>query len=175
MKIYLADLKKEQGRIVNYHFLANSEKIERQDEDFSLKELTTFNVAAVFTENVLTLTGNFKSKVELPCSRCLDSFTLCLEGDIQEKFKEDSLIEEEDEGIFSEEKLPEEVLNGEAFNLDDILRENLILALPLKPLCFQECRGLCPVCGENLNVNTCDCEREVIDPRLEDLKKFYEK
>jgi len=174
VKIYLADFKKEQGNTINYHFLVSSGNIDLQDEDFSLKELIAFNVAVIFTENALTLMGNFKTKVELPCSRCLESFILHLEGDIQEKFKELSSIEEQEEVIL-EEQLPEEFLNGEPFNLDSILRDNLILTLPLKPLCSEECRGLCPVCGENLNVNTCNCEKEVIDPRLEDLKKFFEK
>ena len=174
MKIYLADLQKEQGSIVYYHFLVDSGNIELQGENFSLRELITFNIAASFTGRALTIIGNFKTKVELPCSRCLEVFTLPLEGNIREKFKEYPSMEEPEES-FLEEHLPEEFMSGEPFYLNNILRDNLILSLPLKPLCFEECRGLCTVCGENLNVATCGCQKEIIDPRLEGLKKFFEK
>jgi len=59
---------------------------------------------------------------------------------------------------------------GDAIDLDQLIREQLYLALPMKPLCTETCRGLCPLCGINLNRSACACERTWDDPRLAVLK-----
>jgi len=50
------------------------------------------------------------------------------------------------------------------------MREQFFLALPMKPLCREDCKGLCPVCGINRNRETCTCQSEWVDPRLEPLR-----
>jgi uncharacterized protein len=57
-------------------------------------------------------------------------------------------------------------------DLNELIREQFYLALPMKPLCTEECRGLCPQCGANLNTDTCDCATEWVDPRLAALKNI---
>ncbi len=59
------------------------------------------------------------------------------------------------------------------FNLDELIREDILLSLPTKILCRDDCKGLCPYCGTNLNEKQCDCKKP-IDPRLEALKQFLE-
>lgn len=59
------------------------------------------------------------------------------------------------------------------FNLNELIREDILLSLPTKILCSDGCKGLCPYCGTNLNEEQCDCKKP-IDPRLEALKKFLE-
>lgn len=63
------------------------------------------------------------------------------------------------------EDLEEYFYEGETIDLEEILREQLLLALPMYPRCAKSCRGLCPVCGVNLNEQNCSCEREEVDPR----------
>ena len=75
-----------------------------------------------------------------------------------------------DEMELSKEDLEECFYEGDVIDLDEILREQIILALPMYPRCKEECRGLCPVCGVDLNKETCDCQREDVDPRLAVLK-----
>jgi uncharacterized protein len=70
----------------------------------------------------------------------------------------------------SKEDLEECYYSGDMIDLDEILREQIILALPMYPRCVEECRGLCPVCGVDLNKETCDCQRDEVDPRLAVLK-----
>ena len=55
-------------------------------------------------------------------------------------------------------------------DLNELMREQFYLALPMKPLCRDECKGLCAVCGKNLNRETCDCKREWDDPRMAALR-----
>ena len=61
---------------------------------------------------------------------------------------------------------------NEEIDLGHLMREQFCLSLPMKPLCQQDCRGLCPVCGTNLNRSGCDCKREWEDPRLAALRKL---
>jgi uncharacterized protein len=60
-------------------------------------------------------------------------------------------------------------------DLAHMLREQFYLAMPMRPLCREDCRGLCPQCGTNLNVDSCGCTRERHDPRFDGLRTLIEK
>lgn len=62
--------------------------------------------------------------------------------------------------------------DGEAIVLDDLVRDTLLVAEPLRELCKSDCKGLCPVCGQNLNEGQCDCDTFVPDPRLAALESL---
>ncbi len=73
-------------------------------------------------------------------------------------------------GSFEPVEADEEVYTGKVIDLDPILREQVLLALPGYPICREGCKGLCPVCGANLNERECGCDRRVPDPRWDGLK-----
>ncbi len=75
-----------------------------------------------------------------------------------------------EDGELTAENPDEYFLEGDTFGLDDLLREQIILALPMFPKCAEDCQGLCPVCGVDLNTQSCHCERDDVDPRWEKLK-----
>lgn len=70
----------------------------------------------------------------------------------------------------------EEILlvENEQLDLDQLVISDIILNLPMKHLCDENCKGLCPVCGKNLNEGNCDCDRQKIDPRLKTLQDFFD-
>ena len=76
-------------------------------------------------------------------------------------------LENEDDDRFIE-------VPGDKLDLDGLAREDILLELPTKFLCREDCRGICPVCGKNLNEGPCGCKAESVDPRLEVLKKFIQ-
>jgi len=78
----------------------------------------------------------------------------------------------EGEKEVEEEDLSTAFYDDQKIDLAQLMREQFYLALPMKPLCGDGCRGLCPVCGTNLNRGTCDCNREWEDPRLAVLKNI---
>jgi uncharacterized metal-binding protein YceD (DUF177 family) len=90
---------------------------------------------------------------ETACDRCLDPVVLLQDGSIEEVFGPDEALDERP------------VVEG-LLDLGPLLAELLVLEEPVKVLCSAECRGLCPVCGQNRNHGTCSCETETIDPRL---------
>lgn len=180
MKIYLSDLEKNKGIFVNYHFLVNPQALSIGEESFVIKELVSLNISASFTGRELIIKGNLKTRIGIHCSRCLDFFTLLLEGEFYEKFLHPSFMDTDQgegvrdgEGTIIEGVIPKEFMEGEAFHLHKILRDNLVLSLPLKPLCLENCKGLCVNCGENLNHRDCGCKVESIDPRMEGLKNYF--
>lgn len=98
------------------------------------------------------------------CGRCLESFTkdgtAVLTGQLIKK-EENQLEDEIEDAIYYE---------GDEVSLKDDIINAIILSLPMKPLCSENCKGICPHCGANLNVEKCNCEEENIDPRLAILK-----
>ena len=100
------------------------------------------------------------------CVRCLTDFQQPLEIEFSElyAFRPDSVTES---GLF----VPEDG----RLNLAPLIREEMLLSVPISPVCLPDCKGLCPVCGENLNETTCNHEEEVTDPRLAVLKSLLDK
>lgn len=99
------------------------------------------------------------------CVRCLTDFQLPLEIDFTElyAFSKKSTTE-------SELTLPEDA----HINLRPLIREYMLLDIPIKPLCSPDCKGLCPICGENLNEHQCDHGPDTFDPRLSVLRSLLD-
>ena len=101
------------------------------------------------------------------CDRCLDEFDQLLEGFFQLYYSKSIRHEIDDDDeyrVLSE--------TAEEIDIKDSVIESLLLSIPMKHLCYNECRGLCPTCGANLNYEKCNCEKEKIDPRWEKLKNL---
>jgi len=107
------------------------------------------------------------TRVRLECTRCLAPFVLLLERDVQEMFYPEAL-----RGQVSEEGDVVSYFSGDTLDLSEPIRENLQLALPMKRLCREACRGLCPVCGQNRNEGDCGCRPQLVDPRWSALARW---
>ena len=97
------------------------------------------------------------------CSRCLADTEKKLDFKIEEVFSKTELENENDDVI---------ILNSNEIDLKEITEHALCCALPITCLCSDDCKGLCPVCGCDLNSENCSCETDDIDPRLAALKDF---
>ena len=116
------------------------------------------------------LAGGVRTTLELSCSRCLEGFTLPLEALFDLRYQPHAANTGEGEREIEEDDLTTAFYEDETIDLGQVMREQFYLALPMKPLCREDCRGLCPDCGTNLNRETCGCTREWEDPRLAVLK-----
>lgn len=118
--------------------------------------------------------------LSVPCGRCLQPVELDAPVDFEltlvpaDEYVDEPRGEKDEAskagGSFEPEEADEEVYSGKVIDLDPILREQILLALPGYPVCKDECKGLCPVCGANLNDRECGCDRHVPDPRWAGLK-----
>ncbi|WDV47658.1 DUF177 domain-containing protein [Clostridiaceae bacterium M8S5] len=113
----------------------------------------------------ICIIGNIQYKCGDVCDRCLETF----KREVQEKFSGQIIEKSEDEDIY------ENIIffhESGKINIADIARAVILYNLPMKSLCKQDCKGICPKCGQNLNTVQCDCDIEDIDPRLSELKNF---
>ena len=116
------------------------------------------------------LVGNARTELELACSRCLDPFRLPVDATFDLRYLPASEVATESEREVADEDFETSYYRDDQINLNELLREQFYLALPMKPLCTEDCRGLCPQCGTNLNTGSCTCTTAWEDPRLAPLK-----
>lgn len=112
----------------------------------------------------LTLTVRYT--VSMPCDRCGAQTTRTYDRQFPHLVVRE-LAEEEDDGDYV-------VTEDDRLDLSELVREDVLLDLPTKYLCREDCRGLCPKCGRNLNEGDCGCDRREIDPRLAALAGLLE-
>lgn len=116
------------------------------------------------------LQGHLSATVEASCARCLKPVTLPLAAELSERFVGAVSWRDEEQHELREEDLNLAVFDGEAIELDDLVREEILLAAPAQILCREDCRGLCVTCGADRNLNSCDCETLDLDLRWGALK-----
>lgn len=116
------------------------------------------------------LVGTTQTTLELPCSRCLEPFTWPVDSSFDLRYHPHAQNTGEGDREIEEDDLTTTFYEHETIDLGQLMREQFYLALPMKPLCGESCRGLCVHCGTNLNRDTCECKPEWQDPRLAVLK-----
>jgi uncharacterized protein len=116
------------------------------------------------------LKGRVAGEIELDCSRCLEPFTLPISTEFDLRYVPRTENTGEGEQEVEEDDLTTAFYSDEQIDLGHLIMEQFQLALPMKPLCKESCKGLCPQCGTNLNTGTCDCSQKWEDPRLAALR-----
>jgi uncharacterized protein len=120
------------------------------------------------------LEGAARTELELTCSRCLEPFRMPIDAAFDVRYLPASDGEGDSEREVGEEDLDTSVYRDDQIDLNEVLREQFYLALPMKPLCREDCAGLCPQCGTNRNTGTCSCAPDDVDPRLAPLRGLKE-
>ena len=118
------------------------------------------------------LAGTTKTELELMCSRCLEPFRLAVDAPFDIRYLPASAASTEPEREVEDEDLETSYYRDDQIDLNELLREQFYLALPMKPLCQEDCKGLCAQCGTNLNAGQCDCAPVWEDPRLAGLREL---
>lgn len=116
--------------------------------------------------------GRVVTGLELTCSRCLEGFRLPVDAAFDLLYTPEQENVGEGEIEVGDDDLSTAFYRDQTIDLGGLMREQFLLALPMKPLCSDTCRGLCPACGTNWNSGVCSCSRQWTDPRLEELKTF---
>ncbi len=120
----------------------------------------------------LLISGTFSNQVQLVCGRCLEQFRFEAQDRFQVYCQIPTPGQPAEEYELADDELDVTYLEEGRINTDHLLRENILLSLPVQPLCHEDCRGLCPRCGANLNLGTCSCTQTHGDPRLQVLRKL---
>jgi len=118
----------------------------------------------------IRLRGRLSAGLELQCARCLEPLRQDVKRDFELLYRPLGADAGRDELSVTDAEAEIGYYQGEGLLLEDVLREQVLLALPLKVTCREDCKGLCPQCGKNLNQEQCSCSTEVEDPRWAALK-----
>lgn len=118
------------------------------------------------------LVGHVQTRLELPCSRCLEPFETPVDAPFNLRYQPHAENTGEGEREIAEDDLTTAFYEHDEIDLGQLMREQFFLSLPMKPLCREECRGLCSVCGTNLNRGACGCTHAWEDPRLAALREL---
>lgn len=147
---------------------------EGRSGDFRVIAPVVLRFTAYKDKDRFRLVGTVSTVLELTCSRCVEPFPLPVESAFDVRYLPHSENAGEEREV-EEDDLSDGFYRDERIELGQLMEEQFYLALPMKPLCRQDCNGLCASCGANLNVETCDCQVRWVDPRLAGLKALMKR
>jgi uncharacterized protein len=142
------------------------------DADFRVASPVKLSFEIHKDKSTFRLVGHTETTLEVPCSRCLEAMQLPVDAAFDLRYQPHATNAGEGEREIEEDDLTTAFYKNDEIDLEQLMREQFYLALPMKPLCSDECKGLCSMCGTNLNRAACDCKREFDDPRFAALKEF---
>jgi uncharacterized protein len=170
MHYNVAQLLKEPTGAIRHYWL--DEDVAGIDPMLVLTQRLQGDIFMLRTVKGILVTGNLVTRIETQCSRCLELVDIPLEINLEEEFQptvdvitgQRLPMEEEDQALWID--------AHHILDLTEVIRQNLLLASPLHPLCRESCAGICPQCGQNLNEGPCGCASTEIDPRWSILASF---
>lgn len=161
MIINVFSVKRDVGAVQKYHFSVSSLST-------GTVTYTDLDISGEILNNgaVLEVKGQILGQAQFVCGRCLEAYLAKVEIPFQEDFKEGT-----------PESSPEADLSwyqGDSIDMTEMVTEKLIFSEPFKQVCRDDCRGLCSTCGKNLNMETCSCTTEFLNPNFAVLQKLLE-
>ena len=153
-----------------------AEEVDLEDEGARLVADAAVRGSASRKGEEVRLRGEVRTEVELLCDRCLGPSRTPLAVEFDASFipQEAEAAKAENVELLSED-LGLSAYDGEAVDLDELVREQILLGLPSRRLCKEDCEGLCPKCGADLNAGRCSCEQGEVDPRWSALAGLKDK
>jgi len=149
-------------------------EVARAGDDFHAVSPVNLTVDVRKDGQKIRLAGRVEGAVQIECGRCLEPFTIPVDEKFDTLLLPSSANTGESEQQVEADDLGVAYYKDDQIDLGEVIREQLYLAMPMKPLCREDCLGLCPVCGSNKNRETCECRPQWVDPRLEPLRKLRE-
>lgn len=163
MRVNISNIAKTHGASLEIKFNEVVPGLEALDEGYIFDSPVNLEGRLANFGGMLKLKGVLNTLYTAKCFRCLKSMQCKIDVEINEDF-----IESEKAGV--DEAYTYE---GNFLELDKAVKDNIILNLPVRQLCTEDCKGLCPQCGCDLNENKCECKDENINPQMEVLKNFF--
>jgi uncharacterized protein len=175
MRVGVMDIKQAPGMHKDVPVQIQLDPVEIGGQEIRFDEPFTGRAEIWNSGENLLVRAKLAGEAQVPCSRCLTTFSIGFKVSFDEQFVEGLPDEDDDEAEALEERTVT-YYEGDEIDLTESLRDNVLLELPMKPLCRVDCKGLCPYCGEDKNLVGCDCKETVdVDPRLVAFKDLLRK
>jgi uncharacterized protein len=163
MKVDISNILKVNGATLEFEVEEVLEGLSGLEDGFTFDTPVKLNCRFTNKVGIVEMEGHFRVGYTTKCSRCLKDVKSLVEADLKEEFAEEGQLKNDDCYIYA----------NKAIVLDKVLKDNIILNLPVKQMCSEDCKGLCLECGVDLNNERCSCSKEELDPRMEALKDFF--
>ncbi len=132
-------------------------------------------IQMIRTADGILVTGTLRVSVELTCSRCAELFSTALQFKLEEEFRPTiDIVTGAALPLTVDDEPATQIDEHHIIDLTEVVRQDLLLAIPPSPVCRSKCAGLCPTCGKNWNEGRCDCTHDELDPRLQVLKQLLD-
>ena len=136
---------------------------------FKIKKIDPLHLRIDFLEDKkLLIKGETKVTVVIPCDRCLEDvdteLDLSFENNVKPGVSDPDVDDESDEANY---------IDGYHLDVEQLLYNEILIGWPAKVLCSEDCKGICSVCGQNLNYGSCDCEDTSLDPRMSVIRDVF--
>jgi uncharacterized protein len=168
----LFDLARTRGGVDRISRHDPAEVFDLTGEEFRLVAPVDFTADVTRDGKKARLAGQMGTRVELPCSRCLEPYQTPVSASFDLLFLPATEQVGKPEGEINDEDVGVSFYTDDQIDLAEVIREQIFLSLPMKPLCREDCQGLCPVCGINRNNGSCSCQFEWVDPRMDALRRL---
>jgi uncharacterized protein len=169
MRIELTNLEDGGG---NFAHVYHPEELDLLDERVWLAGPASVKGVVRRIGGKVVVIGNAEAPARVECDRCLKPVEFAVSTDFSVDYITGRDYESTNVVELTEDEMSLSVFDGESIDVDEIVREQVLLAVPARALCQQDCKGICPTCGADRNAATCDCEASEIDPRWAALKKL---
>ncbi len=163
MRINISDISKNHGASLNVEIHEVLPELKSVQEEYTFDEPIDFKGRLVNYSGILKLSGNLNVKYKTGCFRCLKELDGSLNIVLEEEFVE---ADKDNEGDYY-------TYSGHFIELSKVFIDNILLNLPTRRLCSDDCKGICPQCGCDLNTCSCECIEDFSNPQMEALKDFF--
>jgi len=148
---------------------------EAREEDYRVVAPVHLVMQVRKDRDAYRVTGRVQTHLQLVCGRCLDPFGVPVDSAFELRYVPAADNTGEGEREVEEDDLTTAFYKDDQIDLGELMHEQFVLALPMKPLCSETCKGLCATCGTNLNKGTCTCNPTWTDPRLAALQGLLDR
>ena len=169
MLINLSDVLSEHHKTIEENVSIDMNEFQTSFGTFAIVEKQPMHIVVKHVKaRELTIEGEAKVSFELPCDRCLEpvrvDIDLCFTKNVDLSVSDDEQEDELDEKNY---------IDGYNLDVDKLLYNEILIGWPMKILCSETCKGICNVCGQNLNKGSCDCEDTSLDPRMSVIRDVF--
>ena len=169
MRIELENLEGGKSDLAHVY---QTEELNPVDERVQLTEPAAVTGKVRLSGNDVFVNGHVETRAQVECDRCLKTVELPVSADFALEYITGDEYESSATAELTEDQMFVSVFDGQAIDVDEVVKEQILLAVPTRMLCREDCKGICPECGKDLNTGECQCVKDDIDPRWAALKNL---
>ena len=167
MLINLSEVLSEPHKTIVQDVISETESVRVGGRKFPVTEISPVHLEIEYAgEKKICITGNAVLTVVIPCDRCLEDVPTKLKLDIEKNVNMDCEADDDDSDEAN-------YIDGYHLDVEQLLYNEILVGWPMKVLCSEDCKGICSICGQNLNQGSCDCEDTSLDPRISVIRDLY--